>query len=205
MIDMKKKIYKWNEITYDTMKEVFSSFMNREDWTKGKVLEIQDPVAIRNGDHNCRFYIGHSINIYDWPEQPFLWLIKKISNLFGADDKKLIKDTMSLCIYKDGIPTIIPLFIEDKQCRVILASCFGDTLGIVEEGEDSFQTLNMQALKWYLKESDGTRRLDQSEGANKKYSGSEKYVRTRTLEYEAWEDMMKTKNIHFEEDLVDIK
>ena len=138
MIDMKKKIYKWNEITYDTMKEVFSSFMNREDWTKGKVLEIQDPVAIRNGDHNCRFYIGHSINIYDWPEQPFLWLIKKISNFFGADDKKLIKDTMSLCIYKDGIPTIIPLFIEDKQCRVILASCFGDTLGIVEEGEDSF-------------------------------------------------------------------
>ena len=93
MIDMKKKIYKWNEITYDTMKEVFSSFMNREGWTKGKVLEIQDPVAIRNGDHNCRFYIGHSINIYDWPEQPFLWLIKKISNLFGADDKKLIKDT----------------------------------------------------------------------------------------------------------------
>lgn len=176
------KFHKWNEITYETMKEVFTSFINRENWTKDVVLEIQDPVAIRVGKPR-RFYLGSCINMRDFLayDEPYVVLLERISEKKGLKVEDFFEDFhgINLCILEDKNPTIIPIFAKEKQCEVILATCFGDP-GMTKEEADTSQ------VKWYIKDAEGQRYIDQSPQV--KYSDKERLIRTRVVDYDKWFD-----------------
>lgn len=180
------KYYKWNEITYEMMKDIFTSFVKRENWTKGKILEVQDPVALKEGTHERRMYIGSCINLRDFMayDEPFITVLERLSekNKVKMEDFFENGNGISICILEDKNPTIIPLFAEDAQCQIIMATCFGDPFAEI----DKDIKLDTSQAKWYIKDEKGKRVIDQRPCSFRNYTNKERFIRTRTVDYDTW-------------------
>ena len=189
---MKNKIGKWNEVTYETMTDIFRRFLEMEDWTKDMVLEIQDPVALAKGDPECRMYLGNRIGIDGWDnyEEPYLDCIKAVTSVRGFDSSIMFdKDYIILCMLEGKNPTIVPIFTTDeKMSKALLTAFFGDPT--IDSGPFA-DLIDTSSPKWYTVSEDGKRFVHLGPGAYKKFPTEEKFIRIRTIDYETWkEDVM---------------
>lgn len=179
-----KKISKWNEINYETFKDVFYRFVEHEEWTGDLVLEIQDPLQ------NCRMYIGNCLSIEGWDcycDQPYLELLKSISKINGEEPEKAItspdRKCIVVCILEDKHPLIVPIMNTGIQAGSLLAAFFGDSMGIEEENKDLMDT---SRPKWYTKDPAGNRVVDIRHLAFENYRPKDRFIRTRTISYTDW-------------------
>ncbi len=184
--DMKNKIGKWNEVTYETMTDIFRRFLGMEDWTKDMVLEIQDPIALAKGDHERRMYLGNKIGIDGWDkyDEPYLDCIKVVTSMKGVDSSLMFdKDYIILCMLESKNPTIVPIFTSDeKMSKALLTAFFGDPS---IDGSSFADLIDTSSPKWYTVENN-ERYVHLGADDYKKFSPEEKFIRIRTIDYETW-------------------
>lgn len=184
---MKNKIGKWNEVTYETMTDIFRRFLEMEDWTKDMVLEIQDPIAIAAGDHERRMYLGNRIGIDGWEkyDEPYLDCIKAVTEVKGVDSSIMFdKDYIILCMLENKNPTIVPIFtVDEKMSRALLTAFFGDPS---IDGSSFADLIDTSSPKWYTIGEDGKRYVHLGPEAYKEFPIEKKFIRIRTLDYKTW-------------------
>lgn len=186
------KISKWNEISYETFKDVFYRFVEREDWTKDLVLEVQDPLSISKGDHYDRMYLGTCIEVTGWDKfcsQPYIDILQSVAERNGETLEEAVKNPERKCVVLVMLqrknPTVVPLLNGKGGANyaALLAGFFGDTMGL-ESDED---LLDVKNPKWYFKDGE-ERKVDPRKNAYKNYGPAVKLSRIRTMDYTVWKE-----------------
>lgn len=179
------RVYKWNEVSCETMIDIFLNFINEEDWTKDKVLEIQNPVEIARGNHFCRTYICNNPRLKRWIKNT------AYTNLIGRlkSWNKIKTDNLPyLCILNNrSISKIIPLLKEQGYHYSYLRYCLGDSNIYFNKSEIS-DIKNLLSPCWYVKDEKKDLVVDISLDACKKYEN--KYIRIRVMDYDLWENLI---------------
>lgn len=193
-------IYKWNEINYSTFKELFKEFRERVDYLKDKVIEIQEPLAIIDGDHMTRVYLSTNPAVLDLAKdcedgQPFMKAFMTVCQIEKLQPKEILeKENAITCLAYDAgskIPTIMPMFIGNEHCRAFLSIFFGDLNESTPLMEKMGEKPDNRTGYWYLKEKSGKRFIDLGNNAVDRWLGSDKKtVRIRTLDYVDWWKMV---------------
>lgn len=180
-------VYKWNEISIEMFKEIFTSFWKGEDVSKGKVLEIQNLPAIKSECEDIRIYFGGDIKLYDWKEynKVHIMLLENMTERMGIPLSEIIgEEKFSMCMLNETKPKITPLGLPD-HFDLIWSTCFG---GKIKDNVKQFVKIPLNL--WYIKDKNGTKTCDVSEDAGPRYSDTEKYVRIRSIDFEDWKEMI---------------
>ena len=180
-------IYKWNEISLDMFKDVFDAYWRGDDWTCDKVLEIQNPIAIKSYWSDSRIYFGKGIDINEWSDwnKESLRLINSINPHISM--KSLITNQkISMCLLEGG-PRITPLGSVGVHYNLIWNMCFGADQKISSDLELSFPREKSLCL-WYTKE-DGKYIIDPYKYND--YDNFTKMIRVRSIDLVDWKEMMK--------------
>ena len=180
-------IYKWNEISMEMFKDIFDAYWRGDDWSKDKVLEIQNLSAIKDGIPDIRIYFGKGIDIYDWVEwnKSAIEIIKKMDSIMPVNilisHKKL-----SMCLLIDRSPKITPLGSVDVHYNLIWNMCFGANYDInLDFDIFSNQSLNL----WYTKNGD---LYEVHTENNTNIPDESKFIRVRSIDLKDWNDMIRS-------------
>ena len=190
-------IHKWNELSYNYFREFFLQFAeNKEDWTKGKIMEIQNPGSVVTGTR-CRVFFGKDINVFDY-EQYNSDIVEALSMINKMYPKsKASKNSsyqMSMCIMdKTFGPSITPVVTNvmdipiDEQLNVLWSTSFGET---EKNNKITKKFITVPLILWYSKEKSGTRMLDTRKDSGKYYKPDERFIRFRTLDTSDWKEFI---------------
>lgn len=191
-------IYKWNELDYYHFNEFLQKFEDGDEWTKNKIMEIQDPYALIIGKQR-RVFFGRGIHAKDFKEYnvTFLKLIKALSS--GIPD--IIKDfegedCVSMCMLSEETgPKIIPLINRGDKSSLtyVRHTLFGEIdeevlkiSKILNKGGD-FSNGGPQL--WYEKNDEGSREIWIPHKEN--LPQTKRIIRFRTMDVEDWKRLMK--------------
>lgn len=179
------RVYKWNEVSCETMIDIFLNFINEESWTKNKILEIQNPVEIAKGNHLRRIYICNGEGLENWiKDTPYTSLIKRLE-LWG---RVKMNNPQYLCILDNRhISKMIPLLKEQGYHHSYLRYCLGDS-GISLNKNEISNVKDSLFPCWYTKDEKGNSIVDIGLGACRKYKN--KYVRIRVMDRNLWKDLI---------------
>lgn len=175
-------IYEWNELCYNDFKIFLEELLTRKSaWTKNKIMEIQDPVSIKAGYPLKRFFFGTYFNIFDYPEanKEFVSYLNSVSKIL-PDIKEEIQSnsSASMCELENGIPHISPIYC--KELGVIWSTCFGDE----DKKTNLIKSLvSKPIILWYIKDN-GKIKIDLRPDSGKLYTGQERMIRFRTMDYD---------------------
>lgn len=157
---------KWNEITCRSALKLISEFINKEEWTLDKVLEIQDPISIIT-ETKHRLYFGNCITVDEYKENPYTSAIKRMMDWKLLDG---IEGMCSICMIEPPAPPLVlPLFRhQDHKNLPILGYKHSPT------------------PRWYRKK--GNTRIFYPSTYSEDLTNT--YVRIRTFSKETWRNMI---------------
>ena len=182
-------IYKWNEISMEMFKDIFDAYWRGDDWSKDKVLEIQNLSAIKDGIPDIRIYFGKGIDIYDWAEwnKSAIEIIKKMDSIMPIN-VLISHKKLSMCLLIDQSPKITPLGSVDVHYNLIWNMCFGANYDINLDFDfdiSSNQSLNL----WYTKNGD---LYEVHTENNTNIPDESKFIRVRSIDLKDWNDMIRS-------------
>lgn len=183
-------IYKWNDISVRTFKEIFDNFWNSDtDLVKSKVIEISNIPHLINYNHDVRIFFGKKINLDDWKEynKDSLDFLKKELENIRPDYLDFIKNNskLSMCVTED-VPKITPLGSVTEHYSLVMRMLFGtETLN---EKFDSLESMNL----CFTRNSDNKIIPNFDNDSSK---DADRFLRVRGMDYETWFEEMK----YFEE------
>lgn len=183
-------IYKWNEISLEMFKDILESFWNHESWTSGKVLEIQNLLAIKEGAPDIRIYFGADIKLKDWEKyNPFTMAMLET---FGMSMDVIDKyDKLSVCMLSEKCPRISPLGLPE-HFKMIWKDFFG---GYPKDWDEEIPETSVSKeagsplTLWYTTDDTGKKICDRRKSRTSN-TIEEKYVRIRTIDYPDWLKMV---------------
>ena len=194
--NLRTVIYKWCETNYETFKDILLGFQKGEDFSKGKVIEIQDPLAILTDNRKHRIFFGKDINIFEWedynkdPCKKLRELNKETGGLVMEDLKG--PGAFSICNLDPTLgPIISPIrYGNSFGIGIHLFHRFGD----VEYQEDFERTPlkdDFPRSVWYLKK-DGYILVDLRKKVIGKYPDSERMIRYRSIDLKDWKEITRS-------------
>lgn len=168
-------------------KDIFDAYWNGENWTCDKVLEIQNPIAIKTDWPEIRVYFGKGIDIHEWAEwnKSALSILNSM-NSFMPMSSLITNSKVSMCLLDKG-PRITPLGSVDVHYNLIWNMCFGSNENIDLDIKFAFDTGKSLCL-WYTKEDN--KYIIEPEKFNN-YDNFTKQIRVRSIDLEDWKKMMR--------------
>lgn len=182
---------KWNEIDVDMFCEIFGMYWRRESHTTGRVLEIQNPWAIKEGHPECRVYFGASIKQEDFLEynKDSIDFIKYVRSNVLSDFMQQVN--LGICIVADSKPKITPVSNFKLNYDLIWYSFFYGKVEDKNSGNPFSNFILLPCVLWFLNPPGERRYVIGDYEEDGKIPGSKKYIRLRTWEYESWKNMMR--------------
>lgn len=195
-------IYKWNEITYNTFKGIFNEFLQRADYLKDKVIEIQIPAACITGKSQARVYLTVHPEILDLAgpkfervDDCFVRPMVAVAKMEGTTPREILSRPGCMCTVtfeeESDRPLLAPLFIPGEHTMAFLSLFFGDldeVTPIMKEVGNGPKRNDGRGY-WYIKKGN-CRTIDLTKGSLERWHGSqEKTVRMRTIDWDTWYKM----------------
>ena len=179
-------IYKWNDISVRTFKEIFDNFWNSDtDLVKSKVIEISNIPHLINYNHDVRIFFGKKISLDDWEEynKDSLDFLKKELENTRPDYLDFIKNNskLSMCV-TENVPRITPLGSVTEHYGLVMRMLFGTKT--LNEKFDSLTPMNL----CFTRNSDNKIVPNFDEDPSK---DADRFVRVRGIDYETWFEEMK--------------
>lgn len=185
-------IYKWNELDYYHFNEFLQKFEDGDEWTKNKVMEIQDP-AVFIIEKQRRIFFGREIHAMDFKEhnKTFLGLVEALSTRIPDIKEDIMNDNcVSMCLLSEEFgPRIIPLVSGGSRSSFtyIRHTFFGEI--DKEVAEISKAISDTEPLQpWYEKNDEGERELWIPQRKN--VPQNKRIIRFRTMDVEDWKRLM---------------
>jgi hypothetical protein len=184
-------IYNWNEINYENFEEVFDGFFNREPWSDGKVLEVQNILgSVAEPLKTLRLYFSRSFSDSDIRlglEEPMLNLLIGTNKQANLAEMMNRHNTMIMGTFINGRYRVTP--VMRSNIDRIKMPLFGDLSK--KNSIKSGQELPLPAA-WYTKSSIPGKINYFLNSDKTNFSNKERFIRCRSIDRDDWRDIIDT-------------
>ena len=182
-------------------KDIFDAYWKGEDWTRDKVLEIQNPMAIKTNWPELRVYFGKGIDINEWADwnKGALSIINNM-NSYIPMNSILTDQKLSMCLLDKG-PRITPLGSVNIHYDLIWNMCFGANQKLDLDFDITTPESDKSLCLWYTKNK--TKYIVEP-GQFGNYDNFTKMIRIRSIDLADWKDMMRNYTKNYNNDCLNI-